>query len=228
MPTNILMPALSPTMEKGNLAKWLKKEGDNVKAGDVIAEIETDKATMEYEAVDEGKIGKLLIPEGAEGVKVNSPIARLITEDGDDTGTQAAKPAAVPAPAVPDQKAKAAAAPPNSKPAVKSGNGSSAPHAESRVFASPLAKRIAEGKGIDLSRISGSGSASMPLACSSCDAAFLYSRYFATTSARSLCALAIFRYWSPSAMPAGSAICAVSSSKCFSSSPSLRVNCIRV
>ena len=78
MPINILMPALSPTMEKGNLAKWLKKEGDPVKAGDIIAEIETDKATMEFEAVDEGRIGKLLVPEGTEGVKVNAPIAILV------------------------------------------------------------------------------------------------------------------------------------------------------
>src|SRR5271169_6268300 len=83
MPINILMPALSPTMEKGNLAKWLKKEGESVKAGDVIAEIETDKATMEVEAVDEGRIGKILVPEGTEGVSVNQPIAILL-EEGED------------------------------------------------------------------------------------------------------------------------------------------------
>ena len=83
MPINILMPALSPTMERGNLAKWLKKEGDKVKAGDIIAEIETDKATMEFEAVDEGKIGQILVAEGTEGVKVNSPIATLLA-DGED------------------------------------------------------------------------------------------------------------------------------------------------
>ena len=82
MPVNILMPALSPTMEKGNLSKWLKKEGDTIKSGDVLAEIETDKATMEFEAVDEGKIGKILVPEGSEGVKVNAPIAVLL-EEGD-------------------------------------------------------------------------------------------------------------------------------------------------
>src|ERR1700710_1123472 len=82
MATNILMPALSPTMEEGKLAKWLVKEGDTVKSGDILAEIETDKATMEFEAVDEGTIGKLLVPEGTEGVKVNAPIATLIGEDG--------------------------------------------------------------------------------------------------------------------------------------------------
>ena len=165
MPPDILMPALSPTMEEGKLAKWHVKEGDTVKPGDILAEIETDKATMEYEAVDEGKIGKLLVPEGTEGVKVNSPIARLITENGNDTGAQAAKPGPRPAPPPPDQTAKSAPAPsqaktasaPPSTPAVKSGNGASAQDAEARVFASPLAKRIAEGKGIDLSRISGSG-----------------------------------------------------------------------
>jgi pyruvate dehydrogenase E2 component (dihydrolipoamide acetyltransferase) len=151
------MPALSPTMEEGKLAKWHVKEGDTVKPGDILAEIETDKATMEYEAVDEGKIGKLLVPEGAEGVKVNSPIARLITEDGDDSSAPAAKPAPAPAPPVSGQKTKPAPTPPLQKPAVKSGNGSSAPHVEDRVFASPLAKRIAEGMGVDLSRISGSG-----------------------------------------------------------------------
>src|SRR4030081_1237582 len=83
MPTNILMPALSPTMTEGRLSKWLKKEGDEVKAGDVIAEIETDKATMEVEAVDEGRIGKIIVPEGAQGIKVNQPIA-LLLEEGED------------------------------------------------------------------------------------------------------------------------------------------------
>src|SRR6266436_2575715 len=95
MPINILMPALSPTMEKGNLAKWLKKEGDKVKSGDVIAEIETDKATMEVEAVDEGVIAALLVPEGTEGVKVNTPIARM---KGDAGGMRAEPAAAPPAP----------------------------------------------------------------------------------------------------------------------------------
>ena len=151
------MPALSPTMEEGKLAKWHVKEGDAVKPGDILAEIETDKATMEYEAVDEGKIGKLLVPEGAEGVKVNSPIAQLITEEGNNSAAPATKAAPVPAPPASGQKTKPAPAPAPAKTAIQSGNGSTAPHAESRVFASPLAKRIAEGKGIDLSRISGSG-----------------------------------------------------------------------
>src|SRR5580704_11181912 len=89
--TQILMPALSPTMEEGKLAKWLVKEGDEVHSGDILAEIETDKATMEFEAVDEGKIGKILVPEGTEGVKVNQPIAELVT---DGTGGEEAKPIA--------------------------------------------------------------------------------------------------------------------------------------
>src|SRR5215469_6393473 len=88
MPTQILMPALSPTMEEGKLAKWLVKEGDAVRSGDVLAEIETDKATMEFEAVDEGRIGKILVPEGSEGVRVNQPIAVLLGE-GEDTSAQA-------------------------------------------------------------------------------------------------------------------------------------------
>src|ERR671923_2135983 len=91
MPINILMPALSPTMTEGNLARWLKKEGDAVKAGDIIAEIETDKATMEVEAVDEGKVGKLLIAEGTEGVKVNTPIAVLLAEGEKEGGPTVAR-----------------------------------------------------------------------------------------------------------------------------------------
>src|SRR5437868_9540987 len=94
MPTNILMPALSPTMEEGKLAKWLVKEGQMVKSGDILAEIETDKATMEFEAVDEGKIGKILVPEGTEGVKVNAPIATLLEEGESADAVPAAKPAA--------------------------------------------------------------------------------------------------------------------------------------
>src|SRR5471030_1904382 len=90
MPTEILMPALSPTMEEGKLSKWLVKEGDSVKSGDILAEIETDKATMEFEAVDEGKIGEILVPEGTEGVKVNSPIATLLA-DGEKAGAAPAK-----------------------------------------------------------------------------------------------------------------------------------------
>jgi len=86
MPIEILMPALSPTMTEGNLARWLKKEGDEVHSGDVLAEIETDKATMEVEAIDDGKIGKILVPEGAQGIKVNAPIALLLGEDEDASG----------------------------------------------------------------------------------------------------------------------------------------------
>jgi pyruvate/2-oxoglutarate dehydrogenase complex dihydrolipoamide acyltransferase (E2) component len=100
MPIEILMPALSPTMTEGNLARWLKKEGDEVHAGDVIAEIETDKATMEYEAVDEGRIGRIIVPEGAQGIKVNAPIAVLLEEGEDEAalaGTVNAEGAAAPA-----------------------------------------------------------------------------------------------------------------------------------
>src|SRR5215217_4852146 len=89
MPIEILMPALSPTMTEGNLARWLKKEGDEVHSGDVIAEIETDKATMEYEAVDEGRIGKIIVPEGAQGIKVNQPIAVLLEEGEDEAALTA-------------------------------------------------------------------------------------------------------------------------------------------
>ncbi len=150
MPTEILMPALSPTMEEGTLAKWLVKEGDTVSSGDVMAEIETDKATMEFEAVDEGVIGKIVIPEGTEGVKVNAVIAVLL-EDGesaDDIGdTSAPAPAAAAAPAAAEAAAPTAAAPAPAAP-VKDGN---------RVFASPLARRIAADKGIDLATLTGSG-----------------------------------------------------------------------
>src|SRR6201999_4456654 len=114
MSTEILMPALSPTMEEGKLARWLVKEGDTVKSGDILAEIETDKATMEFEAVDEGRIGKILVPEGSEGVKVNSPIAVLLG-DGEDASAAASAPApkkaevpqeaSKPAPAGEDHKA---------------------------------------------------------------------------------------------------------------------------
>src|SRR5690242_21654379 len=105
MPTNILMPALSPTMEKGNLAKWLKKEGDKVKSGDVIAEIETDKATMEVEAVDEGTLARIVVPEGTEHVAVNTPIALLAGEDEDVAAIGKAAPAAAPGPIQPAQEA---------------------------------------------------------------------------------------------------------------------------
>ncbi|WP_322888831.1 MULTISPECIES: pyruvate dehydrogenase complex dihydrolipoamide acetyltransferase [unclassified Yoonia] len=152
MPTEILMPALSPTMEEGTLAKWHVKEGDKVSSGDILAEIETDKATMEFEAVDEGIMGKIMIPEGTEGVKVNDVIAVLL-EDGesaDDIGEvpgqardASAKKADAPAPAPGPQAATPAPAAP-----VKDGN---------RVFASPLARRIAADKGLDLSGVTGSG-----------------------------------------------------------------------
>ena len=148
MAVEILMPALSPTMEEGTLAKWLVKEGDVVKSGQILAEIETDKATMEFEAVDEGKIGKILIAEGTAGVKVNTPIAVLL-EDGESL-SDAAK-AAAPAAAAPVAAPVAAAAAP-APVAV------AAPVAAgARVFASPLARRIATEKGLDLAKVQGSG-----------------------------------------------------------------------
>jgi pyruvate dehydrogenase E2 component (dihydrolipoamide acetyltransferase) len=149
MPVNILMPALSPTMEKGKLAKWLKKEGDKVKSGDVLAEIETDKATMEVEAIDEGTLGKILVPEGTDDVLVNAPIA-IILGEGEKLGDL---PKAAPAPAAKPASAPTTAAAPTAAP-------SSAPQPKadgSRIFASPLAKRIAKQKGIDLAALKGSG-----------------------------------------------------------------------
>src|SRR6202042_759901 len=159
MPINILMPALSPTMEKGNLAKWLKKEGDKVKSGDVIAEIETDKATMEVEAVDEGTIAKIVVPEGTQDVPVNDVIA-VLAADGEDVKPAGASAGAKPAPA----PAKAEAAP--SKPASPSPAAAPAPAAavapkpaaapapqaasspqangDARTFSSPLARRLAK------------------------------------------------------------------------------------
>ncbi|WJY20540.1 pyruvate dehydrogenase complex dihydrolipoamide acetyltransferase [Fontisubflavum oceani] len=156
MPTEILMPALSPTMEEGTLAKWLVKEGDEVSSGDLLAEIETDKATMEFEAVDEGVIGKILVPEGTEGVKVNVAIAVLLDdgESADDVGS--ATPATVP------EAPKASDAAPEVAPAGGSESAAPAPAAPaaadgSRIFASPLARRIAKDKGLDLAQIKGSG-----------------------------------------------------------------------
>ncbi|MBY3183453.1 MULTISPECIES: pyruvate dehydrogenase complex dihydrolipoamide acetyltransferase [Rhizobium] len=163
MPINITMPALSPTMEEGNLSKWLVKEGDKVKSGDVIAEIETDKATMEVEAVDEGTVAKLVVAAGTEGVKVNALIA-VLAADGEDvaaaaTGAGSAAPApkadgaaapkaeAAPAPA---QSAPAAAPAPAAVPASVSADGN-------RTFSSPLARRLAKEAGIDLSAVAGSG-----------------------------------------------------------------------
>src|SRR5215467_8768103 len=159
MPIQILMPALSPTMTEGNLAKWLKKEGDEVRSGDLLAEIETDKATMEYEAVDDGRLGRILVPEGAQGIKVNQPIAVLLGE-GEDTSAlekfagpprpaaavareQEGTPAPGPAPAA------TAAQPAPAQMAPTRGNG--------RIFASPLARRMAQQAGLDLSAITGSG-----------------------------------------------------------------------
>jgi pyruvate dehydrogenase E2 component (dihydrolipoamide acetyltransferase) len=168
MPINILMPALSPTMEKGNLAKWLKKEGDKVKSGDVIAEIETDKATMEVEAVDEGTIAKILVPEGTQDVPVNDVIA-VMAGDGEDVkaasaGAASAPPKAAAAPAPAAQPAAAAA--PTAAPAAKAPPPTvAAPQAapgaktngQGRIFSSPLARRLAKDAGIELSRINGSG-----------------------------------------------------------------------
>lgn len=156
MSIQILMPALSPTMTEGTLAKWVKQEGDEVKAGDVIAEIETDKATMEVEAVDEGRIGKILIQAGTSGVAVNTPIAILLEEGEDDSAlakaTGGPAPVATPAaPAAPAPTAAPAAAPAAAAPAT-------APRAEAgRLAASPLARRIAAQAGIDLSAVKGSG-----------------------------------------------------------------------
>ena len=166
MPINILMPALSPTMEKGNLAKWLKKEGDKVKSGDVIAEIETDKATMEVEAVDEGTIAKILIPEGTQDVAVNDVIA-VLAGDGEDV-----KSAGATAPSAPPKPAPAAQAPAAAKPSAPPPPPAAAPAAKptpqataapaganghDRVFSSPLARRLAKEAGIEIGRIAGTG-----------------------------------------------------------------------
>ncbi|MBY6004454.1 pyruvate dehydrogenase complex dihydrolipoamide acetyltransferase [Salipiger bermudensis] len=157
MPTEILMPALSPTMEEGTLAKWLVKEGDTVNSGDILAEIETDKATMEFEAVDEGTIGKILIEAGSEGVKVNTPIAVLLEEG--ESADDISSASSAPAPAAEDKapakdEAKAAAATPaaaSAAPAAPQGSDGK------RIFATPLARRIAADKGLDLAQIKGSG-----------------------------------------------------------------------
>ncbi|UZF93738.1 pyruvate dehydrogenase complex dihydrolipoamide acetyltransferase [Bosea sp. NBC_00550] len=161
MPTNILMPALSPTMEKGNLAKWLKKEGDTIKSGDIIAEIETDKATMEVEAVDEGILARIVVPEGTADVAVNEIIGVIAGEGEDAKSVSApakgdapkaeapkAEPAKAEAPSAAPAPAKAADAPTASAPAKSDG---------SRSFASPLARRIAKDAGLDLAAIAGSG-----------------------------------------------------------------------
>jgi pyruvate dehydrogenase E2 component (dihydrolipoamide acetyltransferase) len=167
MPINILMPALSPTMEKGNLAKWLKKEGDTIKSGDVIAEIETDKATMEVEAVDEGTLAKIVVPEGTADVPVNQLIAVIAGEGEDIKAAAASAGAAAPAPkaqAAPAAQAPAAAKAEAPKPAPGAAPAPATPAAApaaapggARVFASPLAKRLAREAGIDISRMTGSG-----------------------------------------------------------------------
>src|SRR5258705_13047156 len=179
MSTQILMPALSPTMEEGKLAKWHVKEGDTVKTGDILAEIETDKATMEFESIDEGRVGKLLVPEGAEAVKVNTPIAVLLGEGEASesapasdipTAMKAIREALGPVPASPPPVAReqtpapsggqpqqtAQAAPQPARPAPAP----TAEHREAngaRIFASPLARRIAQNTGIDLAALQGSG-----------------------------------------------------------------------
>ncbi|APG47191.1 pyruvate dehydrogenase complex dihydrolipoamide acetyltransferase [Phaeobacter porticola] len=159
MPTEILMPALSPTMEEGTLAKWLVKEGDTVASGDLLAEIETDKATMEFEAVDEGTIGKILIPEGSEGVKVNSPIAVLLEEgeSADDIAATPDAPAAAANKAAPAASEEAASAPAQATTAATPAPAAPQGADGNRIFASPLARRIAADKGLDLSQLSGSG-----------------------------------------------------------------------
>jgi pyruvate dehydrogenase E2 component (dihydrolipoamide acetyltransferase) len=163
MPINITMPALSPTMEEGNLAKWLVKEGDKVSPGDVIAEIETDKATMEVEAVDEGTVAKLVVPAGTEGVKVNALIAVLAGEGEDAaaaaSGAGSGAPAKAEAPKVAEAKAEApkqesAKAEPAREAALSSASGE---QKEGRAFASPLARRIAKDAGVDVAAVKGSG-----------------------------------------------------------------------
>ncbi|CUW44603.1 pyruvate dehydrogenase subunit beta [Brucella vulpis] len=164
MPINITMPALSPTMEEGNLSKWLVKEGDKVAPGDVIAEIETDKATMEVEAVDEGTVAKIVVPAGTEGVKVNALIA-VLAEEGEDVaaaakGTGAAPKAEAPKEEPKPTEAKKEAAAPAAAPApARSEQSAAAPAANKgeRVFASPLARRIAKDAGVDISAVEGSG-----------------------------------------------------------------------
>ncbi len=151
MATNILMPALSPTMTEGTLARWLKHEGDTVKAGDVIAEIETDKATMEVEAVDEGVLGRILVADGTQGVKVNDPIAILVEPGEKVPGGATPAPAPAPKAATPAPAPPAAPAPVAAPAAVANG------HDASRVFASPLARRMARQAGLDLGAVKGSG-----------------------------------------------------------------------
>ena len=172
MPVNILMPALSPTMEKGNLSKWLKKEGDQVKAGEVIAEIETDKATMEYESIDDGVLAKIVVPEGTQDVSVNALIA-VLAQEGEDpkAAAAAAGKGAAPASAAgkpAESQARPASAPsPSPQHSPPQGEGArpassqplqpQSPRDGTRVFASPLARRLAKNAGIELARVPGSG-----------------------------------------------------------------------
>jgi pyruvate dehydrogenase E2 component (dihydrolipoamide acetyltransferase) len=146
MPIQILMPALSPTMTEGNLAKWLKKEGDKVKSGDILCEIETDKATMEFEAVDEGTLGKILVAAGSQAVAVNQPIA-LLLEEGESAD-------ALSAPVAPKATAAPVVTP---APAAAASPAATVQSAGERIFATPLAKRIAKDTGIDLKTVTGSG-----------------------------------------------------------------------
>jgi len=159
MSIDVLMPALSPTMEEGTLAKWHVKKGDTVKSGDVIAEIETDKATMEVEAVDEGTVEEILVPEGTEGVKVNAPIAKLSGDDASSPSPEAKTSAEV-SPQV-AERAEAPAPPPVAAPPAPTASPPPAPRAAeqrgSRIFASPLARRIAAQNGLDLATLTGSG-----------------------------------------------------------------------
>ena len=169
MPIELKMPALSPTMEEGTLAKWLVKEGDEVKSGDILAEIETDKATMEFEAVDEGKIAKILVAEGTDGVKVGAPIA-ILAGEGESTDSARAEPVDAPslpsAPPVKEENTPSTSpgrtedvkpAPVETPPAPRTGAPAAPTKSGDRIKASPLARRLAEAQGIDLSNINGSG-----------------------------------------------------------------------
>src|SRR3954462_13183563 len=166
MPIELKMPALSPTMEEGTLAKWLVKEGDTVASGDLLAEIETDKATMEFEAVDEGTIAKILVPEGTDEVKVGTVIA-LLTAEGEDAGAEASGPAAAKEPVAKDggetgagqPATPAPAPPPPPPPPAPQAAAPPPPKADTgeRIKASPLVRRLAEQRGVDLGALEGSG-----------------------------------------------------------------------
>ena len=156
MPINILMPALSPTMEKGNLARWLKKEGDKVKSGDVLAEIETDKATMEVEAIDEGVLAKIVVPDGTADVAVNALIG-IIASEGEDVGAAAGGAGSVPGATAPKVQEVAAAQVASTALASTPSAAPAPAAAGARLFASPLARRLAKEARLDLARIQGSG-----------------------------------------------------------------------